>query len=299
MAFIFQSLADDTNAAIQRYLNDRHIPQLFLADGGSRWDDPRHFPWSMAWQPSFRTEAHIYAKYILEHKPDAKIAVLVTDLPGIKDYLKGLEEGLGERAKAMLVNVQTYQITDATIDSQIVLLHASGADTFFNFSVPKFAAQAIREISNIGWKPLHLLALISSSVSLTLRPAGLDNCVGILSAAFLKFPDNPRWQDDPAMKEFFAWMDKYYPRGDKSDMAIVYAYLVAQTLVQVLKQCGNDLSRENIMRQAANLQDLKLPLLLPGITVNTSPTDYRPVKQMRPMRFNGRNWDLFGNLISG
>ena len=296
--FIFQSLANVTNAAIQRYLNDRHIPQLFLADGSSRWDDPRHFRWTMAWQPSFRTESHIYAKYILEHKPDAKIAVLVIDSPEIQDYLTGLEEGLGERAKAILVNVQTYQIIDATINSQIVLLHASGADTFFNFSVPKLAAQAIREISNIGWKPLHLLASISSSVSLTLRPAELDNCAGILSAAFLKLPDDPQWQNDPAMKEFFAWMDEYYPRGDKRDLAIVYAYLVAQTLVQVLKQCGNDLSRENIMRQATNLHNLELPLLLPGITINTSPTDYRPVKQMRPMRFNGRNWDLLGNVIS-
>jgi branched-chain amino acid transport system substrate-binding protein len=299
VAFIFQSVGDVTNAAIQRYLNDRRMPQLFVADVTSRWNDPRHFPWTMGWSPSCRTEGHIHGKYILQHKPDAKIGVLVQDSLAGKDYLAGLEEGLGKRAKAMIVNVQTYNVLDATVDSQILLLRASGADTFCNFSVPKFAAQAIRKIYDIGWKPLHLLSYISSSVYETLKPAGLEKCIGIISAAFLKFPDDPQWRNDPAMKEFFAWMDKYVPEGDKGDAAIVYAYLTAQTLVQVLKQCGNDLSRENVMRQAANLHDLKLPLLLPGISINTSPTDYRPVKAMRPMRFNGRYWELFGNVISG
>jgi branched-chain amino acid transport system substrate-binding protein len=299
VAFIFQSLGDVTNAAIQRYLNDRGIPQLFLADGSSKWDDPKHFPWTMAWQPSYRTEGHIDAAYVLKYKPDAKIGVLVQDSLGGKDYMAGLEEGLGDKAKTMIVKVLTYQVTDATIDSQIAELQASGADTFFNIAVPKFAAQAIRKLWDINWKPLHLLASVSVSVAGTLIPAGLDKSVGIVSTGYLKDPNDPRWNDDPGMKGWRAWMDKYYAEGDKIDVANNYGYLIAQTLVQVLKQCGSDLSRENIMRQAANLHNLELPLLLPGITINTSPTDYRPVKQMQPMRFNGHNWEMFGDLISG
>jgi branched-chain amino acid transport system substrate-binding protein len=299
VAFIFQSLGDVTNAAVEKYLNDRGIPQLFLADGSSRWDDPKHFPWTMSWQPSYRTEGHIDAAYILQTKPDAKIAVLVQDSLGGKDYTTGLEEGLGDRAKTMIVKELTYQVTDSTIDSQIGLLQASGADTFFDISVPKFAAQAIRKLWDINWKPLHMLTLVSSSVGGTLKPAGLDKSVGIISTGFLKDPNDSQWDSDPGMKEWRAWMDKYYPDGDRSDGANIYGYLIGQTLVQVLKQCGNDLSRENIMHQAANLHDLELPLLLPGIKINTSPTDYRPVKQLQPIRFNGHNWDLFGNLLAG
>jgi branched-chain amino acid transport system substrate-binding protein len=294
VAFIFQSLGDVTNAAVEKYLNDRGIPQLFLADGSSRWDDPKHFPWTMSWQPSYRTEGHIDAAYILQTKPDAKIAVLVQDSLGGKDYTTGLEEGLGDRAKTMIVKELTYQVTDSTIDSQIGLLQASGADTFFDISVPKFAAQAIRKLWDVNWKPLHMLTLVSSSVGGTLKPAGLDKSVGIISTGFLKDPNDSQWDSDPGMKEWRAWMDKYYPDGDRSD-----GYLIGQTLVQVLKQCGNNLSRENIMHQAANLHDLELPLLLPGIKINTSPTDYRPVKQLQPIRFNGHNWDLFGNLLAG
>jgi branched-chain amino acid transport system substrate-binding protein len=299
VAFISQSLGDVTNAAVEKYLNDRGVPQLFLGDGSSRWDDPKHFPWTMSWQPSYRTEGHIDAAYLLQNKPDAKIGVLVQDSLGGKDYTTGLEEGLGDRAKTMIVKVLTYQVTDSTIDSQIGLLQASGADTFFDISVPKFAAQAIRKLWDINWKPLHILTLVSSSVGGTLKPAGLDKSVGIISVAFLKDPNDPQWNDDPGMKEWRTWMDKYYPDGDRSDGANVYGYLIGQTLLQVLKQCGNDLSRANIMRQAANLHNLELPLLLPGIRVNTSPTDYRPVKQLQPMRFNGHNWELFGNLLAG
>jgi branched-chain amino acid transport system substrate-binding protein len=299
VAFIFQSLGDVTNAAVQRYLNDRGIPQLFLADGSSKWDDPQHFPWSMAWQPSYRTEAHIDAAYILRTKPEAKIAVLVQDSLGGKDYLAGFEEGLGDRAKRMIVKELTYQATDSTIDSQIGLLQASGADTFFNISVPKFAAQAIRKLFDINWKPEHVLSFVSSSVGMTLKPAGLDKSVGIVSVAIFKDPNDPQWDGDAGMKEWRAWMGKYYPDGDKSDAANIYGYLIGQTLAQVLKQCGNDLSRANIMHQAANLHDLELPLLLPGISINTSPTDYRPVKQMQPIRFNGHNWELFGSPLAG
>jgi branched-chain amino acid transport system substrate-binding protein len=299
VAFIFQSLGDVTNAAVQRYLNDRGIPQLFLADGSARWDDPQHFHWTMAWQPSYRTEGRIDAAYILRTKPDAKIGVLVQDSLGGKDYVAGLEEGLGDRAKTMIVDKLTYQVTDSTIDSQIGLLQASGADTFFDISVPKFAAQAIRKLWDINWKPLHVLTFVSTSVGGTLKPAGLDRSVGIVSVGILKDPTDPKWDGDPGMKEWRAWMDKYYPEGDRSDGANIYGYLIAQTLMQVLKQCGNNLSRENIMHEAANLHDLELPLLLPGIHINTSPTDYRPVKMMQPVRFNGRNWDLFGDLLAG
>jgi len=299
VAFIFQSLGDVTNAAIQRYLNDRRVPQLFLADGSSRWNDPRRFPWTMPWQPSYQTEAHVDAKFILDHKPDAKIGILVQDSLGGRDYVDGFTEGLGDKAKTMIVKKLTYQATDATVDSQIQTLHASGADTFFNISVPKFAAQAIRRVHNLDWKPLHILTFVSSSVSETLEPAGLENSVGILSVGILKDVNDPQWQRDPGMVEWRNWMGKYYPDGNTRDGANVYAYLVAQTLVQVLRQCGDDLSRENVMRQAANLHNLALPLLLPGITINTGPDDYRPVKQMQPIRFNGRNWDLFGDVISG
>jgi branched-chain amino acid transport system substrate-binding protein len=299
VAFIFQSLGDVTNAAVQRYLNDRGVPLVFLIDGSSRWDDPQHFHWTMAWQPSFRTEGHIDAAYILQSRPDAKIAVLVQDSLAGKDYVSGLEEGLGDQAKKMIVKELTYQATDATIDSQISSLQASGADTFFNLSAPKFAAQAIRKLWDIDWKPLHMLAIVSSSVGGTLKPAGLDKSVGIVSVAFFKDPNDPQWDGDAGMKEWRAWMDKYYPDGDRSDTLNIFAYLIGQTLVQVLKQCGEDLSRENIMRQAANLHDLELPLLLPGIRINTSPTDYRPVKQMQPVRFNGHNWELFGSAIGG
>ncbi len=299
VAFIFQSLGDVTNAAIQRYLNQRHVPQLFVADGSSTWDNPKQFPWTMAWQPSYRTEGEIDAKYILQYRPDAKVGVLVQDSLGGRDYMAGLEEGLGDKVKSLILNTLTYQVTDVTIDSQITSLQAAGADTFFNISVPKFAAQAIRKLADINWHPLHVLTSVSSSVGGSLKQAGLDKAVGIVSVIYLKDSNDPRWDKDPGMKAWRAWMDTYYPEGDKDDGANIYAYLAAQTLVQVLEQCGNNLSRENIMHQAANLHDLELPLLLPGIRISTSPTDYRPIKQMQPVRFNGHNWDLFGSLISG
>jgi len=299
VAFIFQSLGAVTNAVIQKYLNDRQIPQLFVADGSSRWDDPRHFPWTMPWQPSFRTEGRVDAAYILRNKPDARIGVLYQNETGGKDYLQGLKEGLGDSATARIVAEVSYEVTDPTMDSYIVQLQASGADTFFDVTTPKFAAQAIRKVDAIGWRPLHFLAFISSSVATTLEPAGLDKSIGLLSVNFLKDPASPQWQDDPAMREWAAMMDAYYPRGDKRDWVNVYATLVSQLLVQVLRQCGDDLTRDNVMRQAANLHDLRLPLLLPGITINTSPTDYRPIKQMQPMRFNGKRWEPIGDLISG
>ena len=298
VAFFFQTLGDVTNAAVEKYLNERHIPQLFVADGSARWDDPKHFPWTMGWQPSYRTEGLVDAHYILQTKPDAHIGVLVQNSLGGKDGITAFEEGLGAK-KGMIVKELTYESTDATIDTQIDLLQAAGADVLIDYAVPKFAAQVIRRLHALNWHPLHILSSVSASVSLTLEPAGLDNSVGIVSVGFLKDPNTPDWRDDPAVKDWRAWMDKYFPEGDKRDVANIYAYLAAQTMVQVLKQCGTDLSRENVMRQAANLHDLQLPLLLPGIAINTSPTDFRPVKQLQPMRFNGKNWELFGTMISG
>jgi branched-chain amino acid transport system substrate-binding protein len=298
VAFIFQSLGTANNTAFRKYLNDRKIPQLFLASGASKWNDPEHFPWTMSWQPNYHTETIIYTKYLAKQKPDAKIGVLYQNDDLGKDYLKGLRDGLGDRFEKMVVMAASYEPTDATIDSQIVQLQAAGADVFLDVTTPKFAAQAIRKVHDIGWKPLHIMNYNSSLIGGVLTPAGQDKAVGLITVVFLKDANDPQWRDDAAVAEWRAWMAKYYPGGDLLDGANVYAYLEAQTLVQVLKQCGDDLSRENIMRQAANLHELSLPMLLPGMTINTSPSDYRPLKQMRLARFNGKNWELFGELLS-
>ena len=298
VAFIFQSLGTANNTAFRKYLNDRKVPQLFLASGASKWNDPEHFPWTMSWQPNYHTETVIYTKYILEQKPDAKIGVLYQNDDLGKDYLKALRDGLGDRFDKMVVLAASYEPTDPTIDSQIVQLQASGADVFLDVTTPKFAAQAIRKVHDIGWKPLHIMNYNSTSIAAALRPAGVDNAVGLVSVGFLKDPNDPQWKDDKAMIEWRRWMTKYYPSGDPDDGNNVYGYLEAETLAYVLKQCGDDLSRENIMKEAANLHGLSLSLLLPGMTLNTSPTDYRPIKQMRLMSFNGKNWELFGELLS-
>jgi branched-chain amino acid transport system substrate-binding protein len=297
VAFIFQSLGAATNLAFRKYLNDRGVPQLFIAAGSSGFDDPAHFHWTMSWQPNFHTEAIIYAKYILAQRPDAKIAVLYQNDDFGKDYVQGLRDGLGDRFAKMVVMTASYEATDPTVDSQIVQLQSSGADVLLDVTTPKFAAQAIRKTYAIGWKPLHIMTYVSSSIAAVLRPAGLEKSVGLISAAFLKDPNDPQWKNDPAVADWRAWMAKYYPTGDLSDPANVYAYLEAQTLVHVLKQCGDDLSRENIMQEAANIHQLALPLLLPGMTLNTSPTDYRPVKQMQLARFDGKTWVRFGELF--
>jgi branched-chain amino acid transport system substrate-binding protein len=298
VAFIFQSLGTANNSAFRQYLNDRGVPQLFLASGASKWDDPAHFHWTMSWQPNYRTETAIYLKYILEQKPNARIGVLYQNDDYGKDYIHSLRDFLGDRFEKTVVMAASYEPTDATIDSQIVQLQASGADVLLDVTSPKFAAQAIRRVYDIGWKPLHIMTYNTNSVGAVLRPAGVEKAVGLISAVFFKSPTDPQWREDPAVAEWRAWMAKYYPAGDLLDPANVYAYLEAQTLVHVLKQCGDDLSRENIMRQAANIHDLALPLLLPGMTLNTSPTDYRPVKQMQLARFDGEGWVRFGELVS-
>jgi branched-chain amino acid transport system substrate-binding protein len=297
VALIFSSLGTAPNSAIQKYLNERKVPQLFVATGASKWADPQHFPWTMGWQTNYQTEARIYARYILEHKPDAKIALLYQNDDYGKDYVAGIKDGLGAKYAGMVVAEASYEVSDPTVDSQLVTLKASGADVFVDIAGPKFAAQAIRKSYDIGWRPLHFLNTVGSAVGAVLEPAGLDKSVGIITAKYYKDPSDPQWQSDPAFREWLAWMQRYNPEGNLSDYYNVLGYNLAMTMVHVLKQCGDDLSRENIMREAANIRDLTLPMLLPGVTINTSPTDYRPLKQMRLVRFDGKSWVPFGDLM--
>ena len=296
--FTFQTLGTAANTAIQKYLNAKQVPQLFVATGATKWGDPTRFPWTMGWQPTYQHESQIYAKYLLQTKPDAKIGVLYQNDDYGKDYLKGFKDGLGDKAAKMIVAEVTYEPSDATVDSQIVTLQGSGADTFFNITTPKFAAQAIRKSYDIGWRPLHFLNVVSTSVAAVLQPAGLEKSVGLISIGYVKDPTDPLWKDDKAVKDYLAIMKKYYPDGNTNDSLNIYGMSVAQTLVQVLKQCGDDLTRENVMRQAANLKDLEIPTLLPGIRINTSPTDFYPIEQVQLIRFDGKTWVRFGELLT-
>jgi branched-chain amino acid transport system substrate-binding protein len=294
---IFQSLGTPTNNAIQKYMNTTKVPQLFVATGATKFGDHKNFPWTMGWQPTYQIEGRIYAKYLLQNHPRGKVAILYQNDDSGRDYLKGLKDGLD--GKMQIVAEAPYEPTDPTVDSQIISLKASGADIFFNEASPKFAAQAIKKVTELGWKPIHLLASISASVGAVLKPAGLENSKGILSSGYLKDPTDPTWKGDPSVKEWAAFMDKYYPEGDKTSTFTVYGYLTAQTLVQVLKQCGDNLTRENVMKQAANLKNLELGMLLPGIIINTSSNDYYPIKQMQIIRFNGEYSEAIGPLITG
>jgi branched-chain amino acid transport system substrate-binding protein len=296
---LFQTLGTPTNSVIREYLNDNKVPQLFVATGADKWNDPKHFPWTIGWQPSYRIESRIYARYILKNFPEAKIAVLYQNDDYGKDYLIGLREGLGDKAAKAIVAVQSYETTDATVDSQILSLRASGADLIFNIAIPKFAAQAIRKIYDIGWKPNHFLSNVAVSVKQVMQPAGPEKGVGIISAGYVKEPTDPQWQNTPEYKEWLAWMQKYNTAGSITDANNVYGYSVAQTMVQVLKAAGNDLTRENLMKQAASVHDLKLPMLLPGIVVSTSADDFAPIKQMQLQKWDGTTWQLFGEVISG
>jgi branched-chain amino acid transport system substrate-binding protein len=293
---VFQPLGTPSNSAIQQYLNAKKVPQLFVATGASKWGDPQHFPWTMGWQPSYQIEARIYAKYVLQNKPDAKIGILYQNDDFGKDYLKGIKDGLGDKAAKMIVSEVSYEVTDATVDSQIVTLKGAGADVFFNITTPKFAAQAIRKSYDIDWHPLQLLTNVSISVGSVMTVAGLEKGVGIITADYRKDPVDPQWQDDLAMKEWRAFMAKYYPEGDIKDNSNVYGYTVAQTLVQTLKQCGDNLTRENVMKQAASL-DMSPGLLAPGVKITTSATDFYPIKQMRLQKFDGKSWVPFGEAI--
>ncbi|HLL26257.1 MAG TPA: ABC transporter substrate-binding protein [Xanthobacteraceae bacterium] len=296
---IFQSLGTPSNTAIQKYMNAKQVPQLFIATGATKWGDPKNFPWTMGWQPSYQSEGHIYAQYILQNYPNGKIGILYQNDDYGKDYVKGLKDGLGEKAKTMIISEQPYEVADPTIDSQMINLKASGADIFFDVTTPKFAAQAIKKAGEIGWKPVHILNGVSTSLAAVLKPAGLDNAKGVLSAYYLKDATDPQWKDDPGMKNFYAFMDKYFPEGDKTNGFTAYGFTVSQTMVQVLKQCGDNLTRENVMKQAANLKDLQQDLFLPGIKINTGPTDFYPLKQNQMMKFTGERWEYFGPVMTG
>jgi len=295
--FIFQSLGTPTSLSIEKYLNDRKVPQLFVASGATRFGDPKSFPWTMGWNPTYQSEGRIFAHFLLQNYPNAKIGVLYQNDDSGKDYLKGFKDGLNGRGQ--IVAEVPYEVSEPTVDSQIVTIKNHGADALFIEAAPKFAAQAIRRVAELNWKPVEMLASVSNSVGAVLKPAGFENAKGILSAGYLKDPTDPRWKDDPAVKNWEAFMLKYYPDGDRTSAFPVYGYVVSQTLVQVLKQCGDELTRENIMRQAANLRDLELDMLLPGIKINTSPTDYYPIEQMQMTRFNGEYTELFGAMMSG
>jgi branched-chain amino acid transport system substrate-binding protein len=294
---VFNPLGTPPNSAIQRYLNSKKMPQLFVATGATKWGDPQNFPWTIGWQPNYQSESKIYAKYLLTQKPNAKIGILYQNDDYGKDYLKGFHDGLGDKAKSMIVSEVSYEVTDPTVDSQIVTLKGSGADTFFNITTPKFAAQAIRKAYDIDWKPLHLLNSVSSSVAAVMQPAGLEKGIGVITSAYLKDPTDEQWKNDQGFKDWLAWMQKYNPSANVADGFNVYGYSVAQTLVQTLMQCGDNLTRDNVMKQAANLKDLSLPMLLPGIKVNTSPTDFYPIEQMQLQKFDGKTWELFGDIV--
>ncbi len=291
---VFNPLGTPPNTAIQKYMNAQKVPQLFVATGATKWNDPQNFPWTMGWQPSYQAEGTIYAQYILKNKPNAKIAILYQNDDYGKDYLKGFMDGLADKIKPVIT--LSYEVSDPTIDSQMTRLQASGADTFFNITTPKFAAMAIKKAAEIKWQPLHFLNNVSASVGAVLKPAGFDNAQGIISTGYLKDPTDPQWKEDAGFNKWSAFVDKYMPGSDKTNANLVYGYTVAQGLVEVLKKCGDDLTRENVMKQAASLTNAKFEMLLPGIVVNTSASDFAPIQQEQLQKFTGDRWTLFGEI---
>ncbi len=296
---IMQPLGTASNTAIQKYMNAKKVPQLFVATGATKFGDPKDFPWTMGWQPNYQSEGRIYAKYILDRHPAAKIGVLFQNDDYGKDLMKGLKDGLGAKAASMIVAEAPYEVAEPTIDSQILKLKAAGTDLFINIATPKFAAQAIKKLAEIGWKPVHILNNVSNSVGGVLKAAGLENAKDVISTTYQKDPTDSAWKDDIGFKAWSAFMQKYYPEGDRTSTFTTYGYSAAQTMVQVLLQCGNDLTRSNVMRQAAALRDVQLEMLLPGIKLNSNPADFFPIEQMQLMRFNGAQWDRFGDILSG
>ncbi|MBR1131579.1 ABC transporter substrate-binding protein [Bradyrhizobium iriomotense] len=294
---IFGSLGTSTNGAIRKYMNEKKVPQLFVASGASKWNDPRQYPWTMGWQPSYASEARIYAKYVMKEKPDAKIGVLYQNDDFGKDYLKGLKEGLGPKA-SMIVLEDGYDTSEPAIDEHVVKLKASGADVFISITTPKFAAQAIKKAAEINWHPLHIISNVSTSVGGVLEPAGLEISQGVLSATYTKDGSDPQWNADDGMKKFYNFLAQYEPKANKLDAGVVFGYAAAQTMVKVLQMCGDDLTRENVMRQAASIRDFEPDTLLPGIKINTAPDNFAPIEQLQMMRFKGKKWELFGDIIS-
>ncbi len=294
---VFNALGTATQSAVQKYQNIKKVPQLFVATGASKWNDPKNFPWTMGFQPSYRVEARIFAKYILKTKPNAKVAVFFQNDDFGKDYLAGLKEVFGEKTPSILVAEESYEATEPSIDSHIVKLKGSGADVLVDISTPKFAAQTIKKMAELEWKPMHLLTNVAVSIGAVMKPAGLEASEGILSAGYLTDASDPQWTGSDGMKKFTAFVDKYMPGANISDANLVYAYAVAQTMVQVLKQAGDDLTRENVMKQAASLKDFAPDTLIPGIRINTSATDFAPIEQLKMMQFRSGKWELFGDII--
>ncbi|MCA1425428.1 MULTISPECIES: ABC transporter substrate-binding protein [unclassified Bradyrhizobium] len=294
---MFGSLGTSTNSAIRKYMNEKKVPQLFVASGASKWNDPKQYPWTMGWQPSYVSEARIYAKYIMKEKPNGKIGVLYQNDDFGKDYLNGLKEGLGAKA-SMIVREEAYDTSEPAIDERVVKLKAAGADIFISLTNQKFAAQGIKKAAEINWHPMHIISNVSASVSGVLEPAGIEVSQGILSATYTKDGSDPQWNADDGMKKFYSFLAQYEPRANKLDAGVVYGYAAAQTIVKVLQMCGDDLTRENVMKQAASLKDFAPDTLLPGIKINTAPDDFAPIEQLQMMRFKGRKWELFGDIIS-
>jgi len=295
---IFNALGTPPNSAIQKYQNAKKVPQLFVATGASKWDDPSHFPWTMGFQPSYRAEARIFAKFIQKNKPDAKVAVLYQNDDFGKDYLAGLKDVFGETASKFIIAEESYEVSEPTIDSHIVKLKSTGADVLVDITTPKFAAQTIKKVAEIDWKPMHLLTDVSISIGSVMKPAGLENGEGVLSAGYLKDASDPQWANDPGEKRLYDFIDKYMPGANRADTNIVYGYAAAQTMAHVLQQCGDNLTRENIMKQAASIKDFTPDTMVPGIKINTSATDFAPIEQLQMMRFKSGRWDLFGEVIS-
>jgi branched-chain amino acid transport system substrate-binding protein len=294
---VFNALGTPTQTAVQKYQNAKKVPQLFLATGASKWNDPKDFPWTMGFQPSYRVEARIFAKYILKAKPNAKVAVFYANDDFGKDYVAGLKEVFGDKTPSILIAEESYETTEPSIDSHIVKLKGTGADVFVNISTPKFAAQAIKKMAELEWKPMHVMTDVAISIGAVMKPAGLEASEGILSAGYLKDASDPQWANDEGMKKFIAFIDKYMPGSNISDANLVYGYAVSQTMVQVLKQCGDNLTRENVMKQAASLKNFAPDTVLPGIKINTSASDFAPIEQLKMMQFKSGQWELFGDII--
>jgi ABC-type branched-subunit amino acid transport system substrate-binding protein len=297
--FIFSPLGTPSNSAIQKYMNEKKVPQLFVATGATKWNDPKQFPWTMGWQPNYQSEGRVYAKYILKERPNGKIGILYQNDDFGKDLVKGLMDGLGAKAASMIVAEESYETTNPTIDSHVVALKSKGVDIFISVTTPKFAAQSIKKVAELGWKPLFFLNNVGSSTGSVMRPAGIENGQDIISLAYQKDPTDPQWKNDVGIKHFDEFLAKYFPEGNREDQSVVTGYNVMQTMVYVLKACGDNLTRENIMKQAASIRGLEQEGLLPGVTISTSPTDFAPIKQMQLKKFKGDRWELFGDIISG
>jgi ABC-type branched-subunit amino acid transport system substrate-binding protein len=296
--FILNPLGTPSNSAIQKYMNEKKVPQLFVQTGATKWNDPKQFPWTMGWSPNYQSEGRIYAKYILKERPTGKIGILYQNDDYGKDYVKGIRDGLGAKAASMIVGEESYETTTPTIDSHVVALKSVGADIFISITTPKFAAQSIKKVAELGWKPLFILNGPGASTGTVMKPAGLENSQNIISATYQKDPTDPQWKDDTGIRNFDAFLAKYFPEGNREDLNIVTGYDVAQTMVHVLKECGDDLTRAKIMKEAASIKSLQLEGLLPGVTINTSATDFAPIKQFQLRKFKGERWELFGDVIS-